>query len=104
MVGEQEREREQERESGWPGGGVGRREDVSGSGVYPASGPGAPAGAEPRTPGEWGRGGRPEREEEAARAKPGGERRGGEGVGGAEMEREEASGAQVDEEDLVDRA
>jgi hypothetical protein len=43
-------------ESGQPGGGVGRREDVRGSGVYPASGAEAPEDAETRTPGEWGKG------------------------------------------------
>lgn len=46
------------RESGQPGGGVGRREDVGGSGVYPASAGNAPADAEIRNQAGWGRGGR----------------------------------------------
>jgi hypothetical protein len=37
------------------GSGVGRREDVRGSGVYPASGAEVPDDAEVRTPGEWGK-------------------------------------------------
>jgi hypothetical protein len=44
------------RESGLPGGGAGRRDEVGGSGVYPASGPEAPQDAVVRTPGEWGAG------------------------------------------------
>lgn len=48
------REKKQQRDSGEPGGGAGRRdEDVGGSGVYPASGE-HPRAAELRTPGEWG--------------------------------------------------
>lgn len=44
--------------SGEPGDGRGRRDQVGGSGVYPASGPDAPEGAEVRTPAGWGQGGR----------------------------------------------
>jgi membrane protein len=40
--------------SGLPGGGVGRREDVGGSGVHPASARTAPEDAEVRTPRQWG--------------------------------------------------
>ena len=43
------------RESGQPGGGVGRREEVGGSGVYPASAGNAPADAEIRRQAGWGR-------------------------------------------------
>lgn len=43
-------------ESGEPGGGVGRKEDVKGSGVYPASGAAVPKDASVRTAGEWGKG------------------------------------------------
>ena len=47
---------EQRRESGAPGGGVGRREDVRGSGVYPASGP-LPEGDAPyHGEASWGQG------------------------------------------------
>jgi hypothetical protein len=45
-----------QRESGLPGGGVGRKEEVGGSGVYPASAGRAPVGARIRTQAEWGRG------------------------------------------------
>jgi hypothetical protein len=44
------------RESGLPGGGAGRRDEVGGSGVYPASAGRAPAGAEVRTQAAWGQG------------------------------------------------
>ena len=43
-------------ESGEPGGGRGRRDEVGGSGVYPASAGNAPADAVPRTQAEWGQG------------------------------------------------
>ena len=43
-----------ENQSGLPGGGVGRREDVGGSGVHPRSAGTAPEEAEVRTPREWG--------------------------------------------------
>ena len=43
------------RESGQPGGGVGRRDYVGGSGIWPAGVP-HPSDAEPRTPGRMGRG------------------------------------------------
>jgi putative phosphoribosyl transferase len=47
---------EERRESGEPGGGAGRRDEVGGSGVYPASAGAAPGGAELRTPAAWGQG------------------------------------------------
>jgi hypothetical protein len=47
---------EQDRESGAPGGGQGRRDEVGGSGVYPASAGEAPADAVIRTPAAWGQG------------------------------------------------
>ena len=47
---------EQRRESGQPGGGAGRRDEVGGSGVYPASAGNAPEGAEIRTQAGWGQG------------------------------------------------
>lgn len=46
---------DQRRESGRPGGGKGRIEDVSGSGVYPMSGPHPSGDAELQPPGTWGR-------------------------------------------------
>ncbi len=47
------------RESGQPGGGAGRRDEVGPTGVYPMSG-GLPPGKHPeiRTPAEWGQGDR----------------------------------------------
>src|SRR5690606_2053531 len=50
------RDESTERERGRPGGGVGRREKVGGSGVCPASAGHAPPDAEIRTPMEWGQG------------------------------------------------
>ncbi len=47
---------EQKRESGAPGGGAGRRDEVGGSGVYPASAGNAPADAEVRDQASWGQG------------------------------------------------
>jgi hypothetical protein len=44
------------RESGLPGGGAGRRDEVGGSGVYPLSAGNAPKRAEIRNPAEWGQG------------------------------------------------
>jgi hypothetical protein len=44
------------KESGMPGGGAGRRDEVGGSGVYPMSAGNAPSDAEIRTPGSWGQG------------------------------------------------
>lgn len=48
---------EQRRESGQPGGGAGRRDEVGPTGVYPMSG-GVPPGKHPelRTPASWGQG------------------------------------------------
>jgi hypothetical protein len=46
------------RESGEPGGGQGRRDEVGGSGVYPASAENIPGDAVIRTPQQWGQGGR----------------------------------------------
>ena len=47
----------QKRESGEPGGGAGRRDDVGHSGVYPMSGDERPPhGAEIRTEAGWGQG------------------------------------------------
>lgn len=53
-----------ENESGLPGGGVGRREVVTGSGVHPLGAGTAPKKAEPRAPGEWTGSGSAEDEEE----------------------------------------
>jgi hypothetical protein len=47
---------EEKRESGVPGGGAGRRDEVGGSGVYPATGPFPEGDAEVKTPGSWGKG------------------------------------------------
>ena len=47
---------EQKRESGRPGGGQGRVDEVGGSGVYPASGPTPPGDAEVRGLASWGQG------------------------------------------------
>jgi len=47
----------EQRESGMPGGGAGRRDEGLGrSGVYPASGPHPPGDATVVTPGSWGQG------------------------------------------------
>lgn len=46
------------RDSGVPGGGAGRRDEVGGSGVYPASAGHAPDDAVVRTQAEWGQGDR----------------------------------------------
>jgi CBS domain-containing protein len=52
------RKREEERESGRPGGGAGRKDEVGRSGVYPASGP-HPSGDAPIVEqGAWGQGAR----------------------------------------------
>src|SRR5215813_5201204 len=52
-------EQESRRESGEPGGGAGRRDEVGPTGVYPMSG-GLPPGKHPevRTPAAWGQGDR----------------------------------------------
>ncbi len=47
---------EQKKDSGAPGGGAGRVEDVSGSGVYPASGPLPPGNAPYQAEGSFGQG------------------------------------------------
>lgn len=44
------------RESGEPGGGQGRRDDVGGSGVYPPTADAVPPDAEVRMAGSWGGG------------------------------------------------
>lgn len=49
---------ERKRESGQPGGGAGRRDEVGGSGVYPASAGSAPDDAVIRSPMAWGQGDR----------------------------------------------
>ena len=46
----------QRRESGRPGGGQGRKDEVGRSGVYPMSGPHPPGAAEVRMAGAWGQG------------------------------------------------
>jgi hypothetical protein len=61
MKRDSERKRQQDdgrRESGLPGGGAGRRDEVGGSGVYPASAANAPEGAELRDQAGWGQGDR----------------------------------------------
>jgi len=63
MSAQQERTKETQdaqarRESGLPGGGAGRKDEVGGSGVYPASAGKAPAGAAVRTQAAWGQGDR----------------------------------------------
>jgi hypothetical protein len=56
MSTENERTTRPEEQNGRPGGGEGRRDEVGGSGVYPASGPEAPDDARLRTQAEWGQG------------------------------------------------
>ena len=52
-----EKEREDDRrESGKPGGGAGRKDEVGKSGVYPASGPYPEGNAELRGQAGWGQG------------------------------------------------
>ncbi len=51
-------EQQKRRESGLPGGGAGRREQVGGSGVYPMAGSNPPGDAVLVTPAAWGQGGR----------------------------------------------
>jgi len=50
------RRAEELRESGRPGGGQGRRDEVGGSGVYPKSAENIPGDAVIRTPQQWGQG------------------------------------------------
>lgn len=47
---------EEKKESGLPGGGAGRRDEVGGSGVYPMSGPHPKSNAPIVTPASWGQG------------------------------------------------
>jgi hypothetical protein len=47
---------EERRESGLPGGGQGRRDEVGGSGVYHKTADNIPGDAEIRTPWQWGQG------------------------------------------------
>lgn len=49
---------DERRESGQPGGGQGRQDEVGGSGVYPASAKNIPGDAVIRTPQQWGQGDR----------------------------------------------
>lgn len=51
-----EKRDEEHRESGLPGGGAGRKDEVGRSGVYPASGPHPPGEAEIRGQASWGQG------------------------------------------------
>src|SRR5919109_3672629 len=53
---ERSAENKQDRESGQPGGGQGRKDEVGRSGVYPMLRPNAPASAEVRSAGSWGQG------------------------------------------------
>lgn len=55
-MAEQEHKLEEQRESGSPGGGAGRKDEVGRSGVYPMSGPHPPGDAEIRTQPAWGQG------------------------------------------------
>ncbi|WP_263419468.1 dienelactone hydrolase family protein [Terriglobus albidus] len=48
--------RDERQDNGLPGGGVGRKDDVSGSGVYPASGPLPSGNAELKEQAAWGQG------------------------------------------------
>lgn len=50
--------KDERRESGQPGGGAGRKDEVGGSGVYPASAGKAPEDAELRSQAAWGQGDR----------------------------------------------
>jgi len=52
-AGKAQSEAERRRESGEPGGGAGRREEVRGSGVYPPTADNIPEDAEVRMAGEW---------------------------------------------------
>lgn len=51
-----EKREDERRESGMPGGGAGRKDEVGRSGVYPASGPYPPEDAEIRGQASWGQG------------------------------------------------
>lgn len=53
-----DKEESERRESGAPGGGAGRKDDVGGSGVYPMSGPHPPGDAPIIAPAAWGQGAR----------------------------------------------
>jgi hypothetical protein len=58
MSAENDRNSQPAEESGRPGGGRGRQDEVGGSGVYPASAGNAPDDVEFRTQAEWGQGDR----------------------------------------------
>jgi hypothetical protein len=56
--GDRSKERDDQRESGLPGGGAGRRDEAGGSGVYPQSAPNVPEDAVTRGLQSWGQGDR----------------------------------------------
>ena len=58
MSRQQTHKHDGKRESGLPGGGAGRKDQVGGSGVYPMSGPHPPGNAPLVWPGGWGQGAR----------------------------------------------
>jgi hypothetical protein len=58
MSTESDRSSQPTQQSGRPGGGKGRQDEVGGSGVSPASAGNAPDDAELRTQAEWGQGDR----------------------------------------------
>lgn len=55
-MAKQSDDRNRKDDSGLPGGGAGRKDEVGGSGVYPMSGHNAPEDAEIRNPASWGQG------------------------------------------------
>lgn len=54
--GDRSKGRDNQRESGLPGGGAGRRDEAGGSGVYPQSAPNVPEDAVTRGLQSWGQG------------------------------------------------
>ena len=56
MKNREERKPKEKSESGLPGGGAGRKDEVGRSGVYPMSGPHPPSDAEIRGQASWGQG------------------------------------------------
>src|SRR6266853_4936455 len=56
MKDEENKSRKEQRESGLPGGGAGRKDEVGRSGVYPMSGPHPAGDAEIRGQASWGQG------------------------------------------------